>query len=166
MPSSKDYILEFTEPFILKSGARLQLKSRLGWATAHQAFRIQASDNDGSSWTNLFSQTGDSTQGTGLFVSRDLVIPFPTGKQVRIRFIYDNIGPSYYYQTGTGMGVYIDDIQVVNADELVGSTVTTIPNGSTFNWSSPTPGSAVLRVRGTIGQRKFPFSTQKTVVIQ
>ena len=172
MPSAKDYILEMTKPFTLRSGAILQFKSCFGWATASQIFKVQASKDDGVTWTNLHSQIGDSTQGEydqpgGIcpFTRRDLSIPFPAESQTRLRFIYDNIGQSYYYQTSKGMGVYIDDIQVINADELVGSAISTIPNGSLFNWSSPTPGTAILRLRGAIGQRKFPFSAIKTVNI-
>jgi len=166
-PPVNDYVLEFTKLFIVKADSELRFRWRLGWATASQVFRAQVSDNDGVTWTNLFSQAGDSTAGnTGTFATRNISLSAYDGKLVKIRFIYDHTtGGSYYYQTGTGMGVYLDDIQVINADELVESTLSTIPNGSSFNWSSPTIGSHILRVRGTIGQRKFPFSAIKTITV-
>ena len=160
-----DHILEFTKPFIVRADSQLRFKHRLGWATLNQVFRAQISDDNGATWINLFSQAGDSTAGTGTFISSSPSLSAYAGKLVKIRFIYDHAGGSYYYNIGTGMGVYLDDIQVINADEVTNTTLTSIPSGSTFNWSSPTPGSHILRVRGTIGQRKFPFSAIKTVTV-
>jgi uncharacterized protein YkwD len=75
---------------------------------------VQISTNGGSTWpTNIFSQAGDNEEGEGSFSLKEINLGSYAGQNLRFRFYYDVVPPgSYYFQTDSGVGWYVDNIQI------------------------------------------------------
>ena len=110
-----DQSLTLNQAFVPKTNGTLSIKSRLGYAGDAQVARVQVSADGGSTWTDLYSQTGSNGSGEGTFITRPFSLSAYAGKEIRIRFNYDiNVG-TYFDQTSAGVGWYLDDIVVTNA---------------------------------------------------
>lgn len=130
--------------------AQLTFNSRLGWATASQIARAQVTTNSGVSWITLWSRSGDSTAGQTAFARVTLPLTQFAGREIAVRFLYDHTGGSYYYQTGSGMGWYIDDIGFTNCEQLVSAQVADLA-ATSFAFTPSEPASYSLRVRARVG---------------
>jgi uncharacterized protein YkwD len=99
---------------LVQTDTKLFFQSRLGYATSGQTARVQLSTDGGSTWpANLYSQGGDGTSGEGVFVLREIDLGSTyDGQLIRLRFHYDFISGSYYFQTDSEVGWLIDDIQI------------------------------------------------------
>jgi hypothetical protein len=77
---------------------------------------------------------------------------------VKFRFAYVFTGGSYYPQTSTGVGLYLDNIAVSNAELLLGTVITAIPSGTSFAFSpTSTNTTYLLQARAHINSRTLPW---------
>jgi hypothetical protein len=132
------------------TNAQLAFSSRLGWATPSQIARVQATTNSGVSWIELWSRAGDNAAGQSAFARVTLPLSQFTGREIAVRFLYDHTGGSYYYQTGSGMGWYIDDIGFSDCEQLVSAQVADVA-ATSFSFVPSEPASYSLRVRARVG---------------
>jgi len=137
IPANSQF-LTLNQAFVPKANGNLSVKSRLGYSGDGEAARIQISTDTGSSWQELFSQSGI---GDGLsapiensFVSRSFPLAAFQGKSVMLRFAYTFGSGNYIYpQSSFPIGWYLDDIIVANAEVwTVISTNTTATTNFTF----------------------------------
>jgi hypothetical protein len=99
----------------MQADTKLFFLSRLRTATANQVARVQVSTNGGSTWpTNIFSQTGNGQPGEGTFSLKQLDLGSYAGQNLRFRFYYDHTSGQYFPQTTSGVGWFVDDIQIGN----------------------------------------------------
>jgi len=111
-----DQFLTLNQAFVPKTNGSLSIKSRLGYAGDAQVARVQVSVNGGLSWADLYNQTGSNGQGETTFTTRPFSLSAYANQEIRIRFKYEiNVG-TYYNQTSAGVGWYLDDIIVTNAE--------------------------------------------------
>jgi hypothetical protein len=129
-----DQFLTLNQAFVPKTNATLSIKSRLGYAGDAQVARVQVSTDGGSSWADLYSQTGSNGAGETTFTTRPFSLSAYASKEIRLRFKYEiNVG-SYYNQTSAGVGWYLDDIVINNCEVwTIVSTNTIATTNFTFN---------------------------------
>jgi uncharacterized protein YkwD len=115
-PGLQDNWFEIAQPLDIEADTNLFFLSRLGWSTATQIARVQASTDGGASWPiSLYNQNGVGDAGEGAFSLRQVNLAPYANQSLRLRFYYDVTGLAFP-QTDPGVGWYIDDIQI--ADQL------------------------------------------------
>ena len=109
--------ITLTPTYYPSATATVQFRSRLGWATSTQVARLQASTDSGSTWTDLYSQSGTGTSGESTFSTRSVSLAAYANTPIMLRFAYTLSG-SYYPQTSSGRGWYVDSVQFSNCLKL------------------------------------------------
>lgn len=149
-PQPVDQFLTLNWAIRVGTNAQLAFSSRLGWATPSQIARAQVTTNSGVTWIDLWSRSGDNTAGQTAFARVTLSLAQFAGREIAVRFVYDNTGGSYYYQTGSGMGWYMDDIGFSNCEQLVSAQVADVA-ATSFSFVPSEAASYSLRVRARVG---------------
>ncbi len=161
-PNGTDEIITLNPVLRLSAGSQLAFSKRLGYATVNQIARAQISTDSGATWVSLWSQAGvTGSPGDTQFLRVTNSLAAYSGKSAQIRFVYDVTG-GYYYDTGPGMGLYLDDISVSGAQQL-GSIVTTSLATNTFAFAPASSGGYLLRARARINSRSLPYGPDLVV---
>lgn len=161
-PGTGQQTITYNSAFLVKDGASLSFRSRLGIAHTTQIAHVQVSTNGGLVWTDVFSQTGVGQPGETAFQSRNVSLAAFAGKDVLLRFNYSFTG-SRFNQTSNEFGWYIDTIAFTNMVDLSTAVVTTLPAGNTFSFTPPAVGDFILSVGPIISGRNFGFGTPRMV---
>ena len=142
-----DQFISLNAVLLARANSQLTFMKRLGWATTSQVLRAQISADGGTSWQNLWSQTGTGGSGETGFTQVAVSLAGYAGQNVQLRFMYDVMG-GYFPQTDPGVGAYLDDITVLNVDQAASPVATVIPSGTSFVFNPTLAGDYVLRVCG------------------
>lgn len=157
-PDGKEQTLLIDRTFIPGPSGHLIFQSQLGWAMFNQTAVVEVSMDDGPTWQELYYQKGLDMPVEWNFIRRKLNLSPFTNNTIRIRFAYrleSEVG-SYYPQTSTGFGWYLDDISFDNTNEVTGVNVSPVISIPSFNFSPPAVGSYILQSRALLyGQ--FPL---------
>jgi hypothetical protein len=145
-PLPIDQHLAWNRPVRPGPAARLELASRLGWATTGQVARVQATTNAGRDWLELWSRTGTGTAGQTQFELLSISLAGLAGSEIEVRLAYDHAGGTYFNQVSTGVGWYVDDLRLTGCEELVDTEVGSV-TGTNFTFTPATPSEYWLRVR-------------------
>lgn len=143
--SDQHFVVE--RQLMLSGMSRLNFSSRLGFASLTQVARAQISLDDGQSWRDLYSQVGSDGRGEVEFTSRSISLSDYAGEVAKIRFAYDLLGGSYFPQSSSGVGFYVDDITVTNAQELTNIESATLGNVDAFSYTPQSSGDHLLQVQ-------------------
>lgn len=138
---------ELDRVFVVGENAFLAFNSRLGFATSSQVARVQISVDDGTSWTDVYSQAGTNSAGESSFSSRYIDLSEYVHRTARFRVLYDVQFGSYYPQTSGNVGFFIDDIEFGDIRELGVSSVLDLGAGGTLYYTPPAQGDYGLQVR-------------------
>lgn len=155
-PNAETNSFELDKYFIPSAASTLQFKTRLRYATSEQVVLVQVSRDEGLSWETLYTEQGSGGSGQGSFTSRFVSLADFDGDVIRVRFVYyfDGSG-SYYSCTSTSCGLFVDDIEVVGAKELVDRTIVQVSGSEQFSFTRSALSPAVLAVR-TIAWDGYP----------
>jgi len=117
-PGFQDNWFAIDQSLTIEPDTKLFFLSRLGWATNRQVATVQISTNGGATWpTTIYSQPGTGDSGEGGFSLKEISLAPYASQTLRFRFLYDFLtSGSAFTQTDSGVGWYIDDIQI--ADQL------------------------------------------------
>jgi hypothetical protein len=164
-PLPDDQVLTLNYVFKVTENSQLIFFSRLGWASATQIARAQVSSDGGLTWQEVWSQRGGDDRGELSFSRRALSLGSFSAKEILVRFRYDLESGSYYDQTAQGVGLYLDDISVSNAEELVDEQISEM-NGDSFQFRPVEPGTYILAVRSKLSEQYLPWGASKKVTAQ
>jgi hypothetical protein len=156
-------LLTVNRSLLANASSQLTFKSRLGTAAADQVARVQVSADQGQTWQDVYSQPGAGIGGETSFVTRNVSLAAFAGKTIMVRFNYDFSSGSFFGQTSSGVGWYIDDISFTNVEELSGIAVADVPNGTSFAFVPLAIGKYSLRVRAQIMTRTLDWGPAKFV---
>lgn len=153
-----DQTLTLNQTFTPKTNTVVSFKSRLGLAASAQTAEMQISVNQGASWINLFSQTGNMSGNPveTSFVTRSFALTNFVGIPIQLRFNYSITTGSYYNQTSSGFGWNLDDIVVTNSEALTFINTNSI-SSTNFNFIPAQTGNYNLEARGLIFS-EFPLN--------
>ncbi len=132
------------------TNATVGFLSRLGWASTGQVARAQISLDQGASWRDLWSQTGDGGRGQATFQPQGLSLAPFAGNEVRLRFVYDFLGPFFFNQTTTDVGWALQNITVAGADVLLAPVIGAVTETNSFAFTPAVAGNYLLQVRPMI----------------
>ena len=164
-PDFADQTLSLDPVFLPGTMATLSFRSRLGSATAAQTATVEVSADDGSTWEEVYRQTGTGDPGEQTFTLRTInLVPY-AGRTIRIRFAYRyTMGEQAYTQSTTGFGWYLDDIALADTRELSGVTLSTAISAPLFTFTAPVEGSYVLQARALLYGR-YPLEWSPVLAI-
>ena len=138
---------------------------------------LEASDDAGSTWAVLWWRNGSgSNSSTGWDLSfnpSSVSLAAYAGCPIRLRFVLETQKTSFI-GTDSTCGVFLDDISVSNAIELVDIATTTLPSTATsFTLNATTAGEPlvpgktyILRLRPNVGTRWFGDGQLKSVTAE
>lgn len=164
---AKDQFLTLEKPIQLGANSVLTFASRLGWAGAGEVAAAQISVDDGRTWNDLWSQKGTGNAGESTFTRRSFSLSAHAGKTAILRFSYVNIpGGSYFPQVATsGVGLYLDEILVSNAETLGDERIAAAGNG-VLSFRPGAEGLYLLQVRALVGDRVLSWGPALGVTAQ
>ncbi|MEX2091076.1 MAG: CAP domain-containing protein [Pirellulales bacterium] len=113
-PVGQDNWFTIDQTLTIQSNTKLFFLSRLRSATPTQIARVQVSTDNGSTWPTLYNQagSGSGTGGEGAFTLKEVDLASYANQNLRFRFYYDQNGGSYFPQTSSAVGWFVDNIQV------------------------------------------------------
>lgn len=147
------------------------------YVTTTTRLSFEVSDDAGSTWTELWSRNGNgSTSSSGwdpAFNPSSVSLSAYAGRPIRLRFVFET-QKSSFIGTETTDGVFLDDITVSNATELVETATTTLSsNATSFTLNAATAGAPlvpgktyILRLRPNVGTRWFGDGELKSVAAE
>jgi len=146
-PEPQPQTLEIDRTLLVGKGTSLSFKARLMWAAKGQSARLEAKREGSGAWQTVWTHpavgTPDGVKDSG-FSAYTVPLGAFDGTGLRLRFVYDHEGGSYYPSTSK-VGFYIDDVSL-SGDELVAVAERDAPGGA-FTFAPPSAGAWVLRVR-------------------
>lgn len=129
------------------ASSQLRFASRLGFASVTQIARAQVSLDDGQTWADVYTQAGTNGQGETSFTTRSVSLAAYADSVIKVRFAYDLLGGSFFPQISAGVGFYVDDIEITNAQELGNITTTELSTVSEFSYTPETLGEHLLQIQ-------------------
>jgi len=106
------------------SDSNLYFMSKLNSATSTQIAKVQISTDGGNSWpTTVFTQAGIGSGGDRQFALRQVSLSTFAGQDIRIRFLYDYTGGSWFNQTNANTGWFVDDIRIASRFETLAYSI-------------------------------------------
>jgi hypothetical protein len=139
------------------ANSAISFAKRLGYAGGAQIARAQVSTNSGGSWQDVWNQTGSGGSGEAGFTRITNSLAAYANMNLAVRFVYDFVGGSYYPQTGSGFGLYLDDIAISNADEPQPPTTNFTASASSLTFHPANTNDYSLRVRALLPGRTFDW---------
>ncbi|MCX6951166.1 MAG: hypothetical protein NTV51_03130, partial [Verrucomicrobia bacterium] len=152
-------LLTLPGTFLVGSGASVNFLSRLGIVTAVQTARVQASADDGSSWTDLYAQAGTSPTDTNspastdaAFANRTVSLSAYAGRTVRLRFAFtaEPTGIAFVPAATNTVGWFIDNVAVTGVQSATAGPSNSVAAGSTFSFTPTAADTVGLQARGVL----------------
>lgn len=143
-PSCQQEALQIDRTFYAEASSKLRFKSRKSWANATQVARVEVKIDGSGAWQEVWSDASKAGSA-GAFADVQLSLASFAGSGVRIRFVYDCGGGSFY-PASTGGGWVFDDV-VVDASQITEAKEVAVDAGATSFWYQVESGRTLLRVR-------------------
>ncbi len=160
-PEPKQQVLELDKTLLPGKSTSITFKERLLWASSGQVARLQAKREGSGAWQELWSRAGSGGGDTG-FASHTVSLAAFDGVGVRVRFVYDHTGGSYYPSVNKA-GFYVDDVGIT-ADEILPIAERDVPVGTLAAFTPSAAGTWALRVRPRFyGKYFLDYGPTKTV---
>ncbi len=149
--------LTFNTIFLPHTNCQLMFSKRLGYATSTQIARAQISTNNGVAWQDVWIQAGSGGSGDASFSRITNSLSAFAGVTTKVRFLYDFTGGSYYSQTSSGVGLYLDNIAITNADQSQPLATNNFPSGCSFVFFPTNAGDYLFSVCAQLPGRTLPW---------
>ena len=144
---------------VLRLGANSQLTfaKLLGYAFSNEVARAQITTNSGATWQDVWSQGGNdgSVRVDTAFVRITNSLAAYAGQVAQIRFVF-SYSSGYYYLPYSWSGLYLDDIGVSNAEQLL-NQATNSAAGASFSFNPASATNYLLMVRAQINSRTLSW---------
>ena len=160
-----DQFISLNSLLRLGANAQLTFSKRLGYAGAAQVAKAQISTDGGATWQDVWTQSGSGGAGESSFSTVNLPLGAFAGQFVRVRFAYTISSGSYYSQTSSGVGFYLDDISFSDADQVISQVAHSVPLGTSFTFSPTNSDSTLLQVRARINTRTMPWGPASAITV-
>ncbi|CAA6816419.1 MAG: Cysteine-rich secretory protein family protein [uncultured Thiotrichaceae bacterium] len=149
-PSLTTQYVELPETYVIAPNSEISFESKLGYAFPNQTAAMQISTDDGTSWSNIYSISGVSSDFTPLetsFSQHTASLSKYEGKLAKFRASFLASGRRYD-STSAIVSFLIDNIQVSNAKEVTVDSVQNIGDSTTFSLTPERGKNYALSVSG------------------
>jgi hypothetical protein len=164
-PDAGNQYLTLNPTLLVGAGSQLSFAKSLGYATSSQVAKAQVSADGGATWQDVWSQAGSGGSGDSAFSTINISLSSYAGKTIRVRFAYLFTGGSYYGQTSTGFGLYLDDISFSSASLLMNTTTNAVTSGTSFAFYPTTTNTYLLQVRAELPGRTLSWGPAATIAV-
>jgi Cysteine-rich secretory protein family len=147
------------KPTLLVSAtSQLTFAELLGYAFTNETASAQISTDGGQNWQAVWSKSGnDGNQAVdSAFVNQSVSLAAYSGQSIQVRFVYDYNG-GYYFPGGTGVGLFLDNIALSNAKQILTPVTNSVPSGTAFTFTPTTITNYLLEVRPQINSRTLAW---------
>jgi hypothetical protein len=143
---------------LVSATSQLSFAKLLGYAFSNEVAQAQISVDGGQTWLTVWSEPGNDGNSSVDSAFADETIPLTAyaGQILQVRFVYAYSG-GYYFPSGSGVGLYLDNIAVSNAQQLVGAATNTVATGRSFTFVPTSATNYLLRARAQINSRVLPW---------
>jgi hypothetical protein len=166
-PSSPtDEILTLDAVVHLGANAQLSFSKRIGLAFSNEVVRAQISLNGGASWQDVWTQAGNNgVNPVDLSFSR-VTVPLSAyaGQSIQARWVFA-YSSGYYYLPGDGVGAYLDDLAISDAEQLQNPVIAPVDSGTSLVFYPTNTSKYMLQVRAHLGSRVLNWGPAKTVTV-
>ncbi len=148
-----DQILRLKSILVGSPNAFVRFNSRLGLSSPGQTAKLEASVDEGKNWQVLFQQSGQqtgasSTLGESSFNTKQVSLAQFADRSFQLRFRYELTGlGSYYPQSNSGIGWYIDDISIVGVQAQSAVSTPVKLTSNSFSYVPNATGTVFLQVQ-------------------
>ena len=149
--------LQIARSFFPRAESRLSFSSRLGWASSSQVARAQVTGDDGAHWQDLWSRTGTGDKGQTAFEVVNVSLSGFAGQEIKVRFLYDFIGGTYFPQTDKDVGYYLDDVALTGLDQVSQPRTNSVPATGQFDFTATALGRYRLQLRPILPNHPLPW---------
>jgi uncharacterized protein YkwD len=163
-PDGADQFITLNPVIRPNSGSMLSFSKRLGYATTTQVAKAQVSTDGRATWQDVWSQAGNGGSGDAAYSTVNVSLSAYVGQDIQIRFAYV-ASASYFIDTTTGVGFYVDNIAGSNANQLLNPITTSIPTGTSFGFVPTNLVSYLLQVRAHINSRVLNWGPALVVTV-
>ncbi len=161
-----DQVMVLNQQLVAGPGAQLLFDSRLGFSTSFQHALVEVSVDDGLSWTAVYDQAGSAGGGgETAFNARSMSLAAYANRVIKLRFRYAMTSGSYYPQSSTGVGWYIDNLRGTGLSAVTPGASTASASAG-FDFTPSTPGAVMLQARAGMYGHFGAWGLVKTVTAQ
>lgn len=164
-PDAGNQYLTLNPTLLIGAGSQLTFAKRLGYATSSQVAKAQISADGGATWQDVWSQAGSGSSGDLTFSAVNASLSAYAGRSIQVRFAYLFSTGSYYSQTTTGVGLYLDDIAVSNSSQLLNQITNNASSNSSFAFYPTNMNTYLLQVRAQLPGRTLNWGPSTTLSV-
>jgi hypothetical protein len=161
-PSSSRWI-ELNSIYVASASPGISYRSRVGWATPDERFKLQFKEEGTNTWVDISSQTGTNTQGETSFSLRNPSITSWANKRFRIRFLLEFTPGGFFFTPDNTTGWFIDAINFTNINQLNNVVVTDLAD-STGSYIPTGTGTILQAIYPVISGNEFPATFQSLTI--
>ena len=150
--------ITFPDAYVISENSQLTFRSMVRAATDSQIAKVNVSLDNGVSWLNVFSQTGQTPQGSGNGSTDEDTFTFKTinlsgfeGRTIHVQFAFDHTGGSAFTGSDSFVGWYFDEIELTGVESMSGITISEfLPSADTFAFTALVLGDISLQAQGML----------------
>lgn len=165
-PDGEDQILTLNRILRIGQSSQLTFAKRLGFATAQQVARAQVSLDGGRTWQDVWSEPGPGAIAVAQFERQSVSLARFAGNEIALRFLYEMRVGQYFQDTDPEVGLYLDDIAISHAEELVDQIITDVTDGFSFVFRPADASAYALQVRAKVGRNFLAWGPPFLVTAQ
>ena len=168
---------EIDRTLIPTASSLLSFYDLFRFASATTRLSAELSTDSGSTWKEIWFRNGSGSLSSSgwdkAFIPRSVSLAAYAGQPIRIRFML-RFDSEIFDGIDNGSGVFLDDITVSSATELVKAHITTLPGTvASFVLNASTNGAPLIarstyymQIRANVGTRWFGEGELKVVTAQ
>ena len=143
---------------LVSATSQLSFAKYLGYAFSNEVAKAQISLDAGQTWQTVWSQPGNDGVETvdSAFMTETVPLSAYAGHILRVRFVYA-YSNGFFYNNGSGLGVYFDNITVIDAQQASGTSVINLSSSQSFSFVPTATNDYLLAVRAKINTRVLPW---------
>jgi hypothetical protein len=161
-PTGEPQSITLNKQFLVSAGTTLRFQSRLGSVTPVSDAIVQISTDEGVTWQEVYRQAGGGSPGETTFNSRSANLSPFAGQVIKIRFLFLP-GTSYYPQTTSTVGWFIDDIVIDGGSQISNEQLSGELTSPAFTFQPATEANYVLQARARAGHNYLPWGPMLNV---
>jgi hypothetical protein len=151
-------VLTLKPTLLVGATSQLTFAELLGYAFSNETASAQISTDGGQNWQAVWSKSGNTGNQAvdSAFVNQAVSLAAYGGQSIQVRFVYDYNG-GYYFPGGTGVGLFLDNIAVSNAKQVLNPVTNSVASGTSFTFTPTAITNYLLEVRPQINSRTFAW---------
>jgi hypothetical protein len=157
-----DQVIEVDRWIVPTATSRIRFQNRFRWAETTSQVAADVSTDGGVNWTPVYSRFGNggtsSIDWESAWTEADIPIGAYAGStlRVRVRYSYEPF-TLVFLGVSENYGVFVDQIEVTDAQELTNITETEVPAGDTIVFRPGAPDVYFLQIQPEVAGRLWGY---------